>query len=63
MVLCFLNGHGCCAGDVTVFVDGPTRVLRFASVQGCGAEEAERSILDLAARLRYKLETSSGVFT
>jgi len=50
-------------GDVTVIVDGPTRVLRFASVQGCGAEEAERSILDLAARLLYKLRTSSGVFT
>ena len=37
---------------VTVFADGPTRVLRFADVQDAGAEEAEQSILDLAARLR-----------
>jgi hypothetical protein len=37
---------------VTVFADGPTRVLRFADVQDQGAEEAEQSILDLAARLR-----------
>ena len=37
---------------VTVFADGPTRVLRFADVLDQGAEEAEQSILDLAARLR-----------
>ncbi len=37
---------------MTVFADGPTRVLRFADVLDQGAEEAEQSILDLAARLR-----------
>lgn len=37
---------------ITVFADGPTRVLRFADVQNVGAEEAEQSILDLAARLK-----------
>ncbi len=37
---------------ITVFADGPTRVLRFADVQNVGAEEAQQSILDLAARLK-----------
>jgi hypothetical protein len=37
---------------VTVFADGPTRVLRFADVQNAGVEEAEQSVLDLAARLK-----------
>ena len=35
-----------------MFADGPTRVLRFADVQNVGAEEAQQSILDLAARLK-----------
>ena len=37
---------------ITVFADGPTRVLRFADAQNVGAEEAEQSVLDLAARLK-----------
>ena len=37
---------------ITVFADGPTRVLRFADAQNLGAEEAEQSVLDLAARLK-----------
>lgn len=48
---------------VIVFADGPTRVLRFASVQDCGTDEGEHCILDLAVRLRYKLRPSSGAFT
>ena len=37
---------------VSVYADGPTRVLRFADEKSTALLEAEQSILDLAARLK-----------
>ncbi|KAL3135445.1 hypothetical protein ABBQ32_007626 [Trebouxia sp. C0010 RCD-2024] len=37
---------------VSVYADGPTRVLRFADAKSTALLEAEQSILDLAARLK-----------
>jgi len=37
---------------VSVYADGPTRVLRFADEKSTALPEAEQSILDLAARLK-----------
>ena len=37
---------------VSVYADGPTRVLRFADEKSTALLEAEQSVLDLAARLR-----------
>ena len=37
---------------VTVYADGPTRVLRFSDEPSTITVEAEQSILDLAARLK-----------
>jgi hypothetical protein len=37
---------------VTVYADGPTRVLRFSDEPNITTIEAEQSILDLAARLK-----------
>ena len=37
---------------VTVYADGPTRVLQFSDVPNLGNLEADLSILDLAARLK-----------
>ena len=37
---------------VSVYADGPTRVLRFADEKSTALLEAELSILDLAARLK-----------
>ena len=36
---------------VTVYADGPTRVLRFADERSVAFLESEQSIIDLAARL------------
>ena len=36
---------------VTVYADGPTRVLRFADQQSVASLEAQESVLDLKARL------------
>ena len=41
-----------CQVYVTVFADGPTRVLRFSDEPSAVTVEAEQSILDLAARLK-----------
>ena len=37
---------------MSVYADGPTRVLRFADAKSTALLEAEQSILDLAARLK-----------
>lgn len=37
---------------VSVYADGPTRVLRFADEKSTALLEAEQSVLDLAARLK-----------
>lgn len=37
---------------VTVYSDGPTRVLRFSDEPNITSSQAEQSILDLAARLK-----------
>ena len=37
---------------VTVFADGPTRVLRFSDDKNVSSLEAQNIILDLAARLK-----------
>ena len=36
---------------MTVYADGPTRVLRFADERSVAFLESEQSIIDLAARL------------
>ena len=36
---------------MTVYADGPTRVLRFADERSVAFLESEQSIVDLAARL------------
>lgn len=36
---------------MTVYADGPTRVLRFADQQSVASLEAQESVLDLKARL------------
>ena len=36
---------------VTVYSDGPTRVLRFSDEPNISSSQAEQTILDLAARL------------
>lgn len=37
---------------MTVYSDGPTRVLRLSDEPNITSTEAEQSVLDLAARLR-----------
>lgn len=37
---------------VTVYSDGPTRVLRLSDEPNITSREAEQSVLDLAARLK-----------
>lgn len=37
---------------VSVYSDGPTRVLRFSDEPNISSSQAEQSILDLAARLK-----------
>jgi len=48
-------GISCLQVYVTVFADGPTRVLRFSDEPSTVNLEAEQSILDLAARLKQVL--------
>ena len=42
----------CCQVYVTVYSDGPTRVLRFSDEPNITSREAEQTVLDLAARLQ-----------
>ena len=64
MPACLLSNHlplclpafpplpACAQVYVTVFADGPTRVLRFSDDKNVSSLEAQNIILDLAARLK-----------